>query len=193
MRFWIALLALAVCIVPASAQDLTSEYTKHDPDGDCLVIGSSVEDGEGDWSDIVCPGYGGYPYVIRYGDGRESVTYGFATDSGMATFAPFNYGNDTVEWRVRVTEATKRPVAAIQRWYLANAEGAWTTQILVVSRVGQPGDAAGACVVGYVAAGDGAPANERARVVADKAEAFDCSDDEPSVETAIAGFVPPRE
>jgi len=192
MKLLIVAVMLASAALPAMGQELTSEYTKLNQDTDCTVI-ARAEDGEGDWADLVCPGYGGYPYVIRYGDGRETVTYGFATDSGMPSFAPFNYSNGTVEWRLRVEGETKRPVAAIQRWYLADMDGKWATQILVVSRVGQPQDGSRACVVGYVAAADGAPANERARALADRAETFECGDDTVSIEPEIAEFIPPTE
>lgn len=192
MKPFIVAVALAGLALPVAAQELSSEYTRLDQSGDCLVIDKAGE-GDGDWADLVCPGYGGYPYVIRYGDGRETVTYGFATESGMTSFAPFNYSNGTVEWLVRTEGEAKRPVAAIQRWFLANGDGAWETQILVVSKVGQPEDGAQACVVGYVAASDGAPANERARELAATAESFDCGGDAVAIEDAIAEFVPPME
>lgn len=192
MKPFAIVVALAGLSLPVSAQDLRSEYTRLDQNEDCFVVARAEED-DGDWADLVCPGYAGYPYVIRYGDGRETVTYGFATGSGMTSFAPFNYSNGTVEWLVRTEGETKRPVAAIQRWFLANGDGAWATQILVVSKVGQPEDGAQACVVGYVAAGDGAPANVRARELAGYAEDFDCDLDPVSVEDAIAAFVPPLE
>lgn len=193
MKLLIAAAVLAGAALPVMGQELSSEYTRLNQDTDCTVIANSAAEGEGDWADLVCPGYGGYPYVIRYGDGRETVTYGFATDSGMPSFSPFNYSNGTVEWRVRTAGETRRPVAAIQRWYLADIDGNWATQILVVSRVGQPQDGSRACVVGYVAAADGAPANERARKLGDGAEAFECGDDTPTVEPAIAEFIAPTE
>jgi hypothetical protein len=49
--------------------------------------------GEGDWSDVVCPGVAGYSYQISNTDGREAVTYGFAQRPGMPTFGPFNYAH----------------------------------------------------------------------------------------------------
>jgi hypothetical protein len=192
MKPFVVASALAALVLPASAQDMSSEYTKLDQNEDCLVTARAGE-GDGDWADLVCPGYGGYPYVIRYGDGRETVTYGFATQSGMNSFAPFNYSNGTVEWLVRAEGDAKRPVAAIQRWFLANGDGAWETQILVVSKVGQPEEGSQACVVGYVAAADGASANERARELAGRAEEFDCDSDAVAIEDAIAEFVPPAE
>lgn len=184
----VLILLLAGLALPAAAAELTSAYTTRDNGTECSVIDQAPAD-EGDWADIVCTGVAGYPYVIRYGDGRETVTYGFAAESGMPSFGPFNYANNTVEWRLRIGEGTRRPVAAIQRWFIANTEGEWARQLLVVSRVGQP-DGGGACVVGYVATSV-AGANERARALADNAEDFDCGSDAPAVEEAVRDLVPP--
>lgn len=185
----VAVIALALLAVPASAQELTSEYTKVDQqNGGCHVIGRAAE-GDGEWADLVCPGYGNYPYVLSYGDGREQVTYGFASSGVMPSFAPFNYANDTVEWRLVTENEAKKPVAAIQRWFLADADGKWATQILVVSKVGQPDGSGEACVMGYVAAKDGAPANERARKLADRALDWECGS-EVVVEDAVREFAP---
>jgi len=180
-------LMLAGLSLPAMGAELSSAYTRLDQDKDCEVV-DKAEEGDGEWADLVCPGYEGTSYMIRYGDGRETITYGDAEESGMPSFAPFNYSNGTVEWRLNAG----RPVAAIQRWYLANEEGQWQTQILVVSKVGQAADRQ-ACVIGYVAANEGGTANERARLISNEAEAFACGTDRPVVEAAIAQFVPPAE
>ena len=175
---------------PAGAAEFSSDYTKGDQqNGGCAVIAAAPEDEGGDWADLVCPGYANYPYVISYGDGREQVTYGFASSPVMPSFGPFNYSNDTIEWRLLTEKGGKRPVAAIQRWFLADLDGKWKTQILVVSKVGQPDGSGEACVMGYVAAADGAPANERARAMADKALDWECGS-EVMVEDAIREFVP---
>lgn len=180
--------ALFAAIAPASAQTLTSDYTKVDQQKGCHVIARAAE-GDGEWADLICPGYGHYPYVLSYGDGREQITYGFASDRVMPSFAPFNYANGTIEWRLVTENKAKRPVAAIQRWYLADQDGKWATQILVVSKVGQPDGNGEACVMGYVSAADGAPANERARKIADKASDFACGS-EIIVEDAVREFAP---
>ena len=179
---------LAMLATPAAAAELSSDYTKVDQQNDCHVVARAAE-GDGEWADLVCPGYGHYPYVLRYGDGREQVTYGFASSSVMPSFAPFNYANGTVEWRLVTENEARRPVAAIQRWYLADQDGKWATQILVVSKVGQPDGSGEACVMGYVAAADGAAANERARKISDKAPDFECGS-EIIVEDAVREFVP---
>ena len=181
-------LTFALVALPASAQ-MVSEYTQYTLPDTCTRI--AVSDGEGDWADFVCPGYGGYPFVLSYTDGREAITYGFATDPGMSTFGPFNYANETIEWRIAASGITERPVAAIQRWYLADQNGEWTNEILVVSRVGQPNEG-GACVIGYV---DPAVAggNERAREIADQSAAdFTCGADTPTIEPGIEDLVPPQ-
>lgn len=185
----IRILLAAVLTLTATTAfgQVRSEYTRYDANTDCTMIDAARE--EGDWADLVCPGFGGYPFVIRATDGRESVTYGFATDSGMRTFGPFNYANGTVEWRIAVERAIARPFAAIQRWYIADTNGEWARQLLVVSRVGQP-DGGGACPVAYVATTEGA--NERAREYADSlAPDFICGSDTPTVEDGVIDIVGP--
>jgi hypothetical protein len=127
--------------------------------------------------------------VLSYGDGREQVTYGFASSSVMPSFAPFNYANDTIEWRLVTENGAKRPVAAIQRWFLADQDGKWARQILVVSKVGQPDGSGEACVMGYVEAADGAAANERARKLSERALGFECGT-EIVVEDSVREFAP---
>jgi hypothetical protein len=185
------LLAAAIFVlvaVPVSAAELTSEYTRNDPQRDCKLVKQAAA-GEGDWSDVVCPGIGGYSYLISSTDGREAVTYGFAQRPGMPTFGAFNYAHSTVEWRVGRSRGKTVPVAAIQRFYLANQNGEWKTQILVVSKVAQR-DGGGACVVGYVSANEGASANRRARELSNSAGSFRCGRDKPAVEASIRQHVP---
>lgn len=187
MRWIFMLAAIFMTAIPAHGQAGTydSVYTRLNHERDCRVVSS----GAGGATDLLCPGVGDYTYLLRSTDGRESVTYGYASRPGMATFGRFNYANGTVEWRVKKADP-RRPLAAIQRWFLADLNGKWATQILVVSKVGQPRDQK-ACVIGYVDARDGAPANVRARVLADKAANFRCGTDRPSVERGIADLVPP--
>jgi hypothetical protein len=107
----------------------------------------------------------------------------------MAGFSPFNYANGTVEWRMANANGRQTPLAAIQRWYLADANGDWGTQILVVSKVGLRGGD-GACVMGYVAANEGASANQRAREISNRAASFRCGRDKPLVERGVSHFLP---
>lgn len=183
-----AFAAFSLGATPIMAQAI-SEYTQYDLDADCSLI-SRAPDNEGEWADFVCTGHAGYPFVLRTSDGRDSVTYGFATESGMATFGRFNYANETVEWRVRLDRNTERPVAAIQRWFIADEMGDWTRQLLVVSKVGQP-DGGGACAMAYVATTEGA--NERARQLADKlVDGFECGSTAPTIEDGVREIVGDR-
>lgn len=181
-------LSLALCLAatPVSAQAI-SEYTQYDIETDCAVIERSS--GEGDFADYVCAGFANYPFFISYSDGREAVTYGFATEPGMPTFGAFNKVLPTVEWRVRMAGAAERPVAAIQRFAIADQNGDWSREVLVVSRVGQPRDG-GACVMAYVDPAEGG-GNERARQLADRlVDTFACGD-APTVEAGVEDVVPP--
>jgi hypothetical protein len=189
MKMLLAALALvSLGATPIMAQAI-SEYTRYNLDADCNLI-DRAPDNEGEWADFVCTGHAGYPFVLRSSDGRESVTYGFATESGMATFAPFNYAHETVEWRVRIDRNTERPVAAIQRWFIADQDGNWSRQLLVVSKVGQP-DGGGACAMAYVANTEGA--NERARQLADQlVDGFDCGSTAPTIEDGVREIVGER-
>lgn len=179
---------LSLLALPVAAAELASEYTRNDPQRDCRVVSQSPAN-EGSWADIVCAGVQGYSYMIRDSDGRQSVTYGTAQQSGMPTFGAFNYAHNTVEWRMGRVNGKKTPVAAIQRFYLADVNGDWKTQILVVSKVGQP-NGGGACVVGYVSANEGVRANERARALSNDAASFRCGRDKPVVEAKIRQHVP---
>lgn len=174
--------------LPVAAAELTSEYTRNDPGRDCEVVGQS-KSGEGDWSDIVCPGVKGYSYRINATDGREAVTYGYTQSPGMPTFGAFNYAHSTVEWRVGRVNGASVPLATIQRFYLADQNGEWRTQILVVSKVGQRAGG-GACVVGYVSANEGSTANQRARIISNDAASFRCGRDKPIVEAKIRQHAP---
>lgn len=180
---------LSLLALPVAAAELTSEYTRNDPAQDCENLDQPRTDYAANWADLVCPGVKGYSYQISYTDGREAVTYGYADKPGMPTFGAFNYAHSTVEWRMGRVGGKSVPVAAIQRFYLADQNGGWKTQILVVSKVGQP-NVDGACVVGYVSANEGASANERARKLSNDAPSFRCDRDKPVVEAKIRQHVP---
>lgn len=187
MKFAIAVV-LSLFALPAAAAELSSEYTRNNPQRDCRAATQSASN-PGGFVDLVCPGPSGYTYQIRETDGRQAITYGKSQRSGMPTFGAFNYAHNTVEWRMGRVNGKKAPVAAIQRFYLADVNGDWKTQILVVSKVGQPnGD--GACVIGYVSANEGARANDRARALSNDAVSFRCGRDKPVVETKIRQHVP---
>ncbi|MDT9156115.1 hypothetical protein RSW20_25600, partial [Escherichia coli] len=69
----------------------------------CSVF-AMAEEGDGDWVDMVCSGYRGYPIVIYYADARESIFYGFPPDGDLApaweSFDGFNSAGPRIEWRI---------------------------------------------------------------------------------------------
>lgn len=184
-------LLLAAMTSFAFSGDNSSEYTRLDRESDCTVIAASS--GEGDWAHYVCPGYGGYPFVIRYGDLRETITYGFATEGGMPNILPFNEAGPTIEWRMHEADGGRYPFAAIQRWFVSHPEGMDAIEeMLVVSRVGQP-DGGGACAVAFIPASGNPQANEQARKIADqRAQSFECASDRVEVDPDLTGIVAVR-
>lgn len=162
--------------VHVSAGEMTSAYSKLDLEKDCTFHQSDDQGGS-----AKCNGFGKYPVHFAEGDLRQMVEYGFITagDRGWVSFSEWNRINDTIEWRLD----SKRPVATIARWFIENiddtgsANKALEGQVLVISKVGQPGEF-DACVVGYVDAKANPNANALARQVADTLAArFRCGED----------------
>lgn len=168
----------------ASAQEMSSAYTKFDAGKTCRhTPGRDVED-YGSWR---CPGYGGLILFLSAGDQRMQVSFGrnakAAADELAAeeTFPGFNsVYSGTVEWRIeKLPDGRTRPFATILRWNVmtdadvTRGDGKSTGRRLVVTRL-NPG---GVCHVGYVDAR--APgANDAARKLADeKARGFRCGED----------------
>jgi hypothetical protein len=189
MKASITLIAIGILLPTIAFGQVRSQYTTFDAQKDCTVIGQAAE-GDGDWADLVCSGYGHYPFVIRYGDARETITYGFASQPGMDGFIPFNNAGGTIEWRVREDRGASYPFAAIQRWFVARPEGEGKDrEVLVVSRVGQPSDGGG-CVIAYVLASGDPAANEKAREIADQRAAdFKCWMDRPEIAREASDMV----
>ena len=182
----LAITASAMIMIcgPVGAAEISSAYTKIDSGEDCTVYASAGED-DGDWANLVCNGYRGYPVMIQYGDLRESLHYGFPPSGDIApdweSFGGFNSTSDTIEWRLADSGKGPVPFATIHRWMVSNAETDGETQVLVVEKVAQPGSAQG-CVVGYVVATGNPNANAQARDVADGfATEFGCGIDEPVI------------
>ncbi|MBN9243813.1 MAG: hypothetical protein J0I98_13565 [Mesorhizobium sp.] len=192
MRILVALAALASCQAgSAFAGAISSTYTDLDWKADCVTYAQAAE-GEGDWADLACSGYRGYPVMIAYDDARESVYYGFpaADMTGFwESFVAFNGSSGKVEWRVETNGDSAIPFAAIHRRSVNSGDdGAAKTDVLVVSKVGQPGGAAG-CTVGLVAASGNPQANDEARRIADeKAKAFECGKDRRLTSGAVPAF-----
>ncbi|WP_306119005.1 MULTISPECIES: hypothetical protein [unclassified Roseitalea] len=187
-RTGVAALALAAGLcaaVPALAME--SVYTRVSISAACAGIASHRVGGT--WS---CPGHAGYGVLVSEGDLRMSVFYGYVGawygEGAWESFGPFNAIGETVEWRI----ADGVPRAAILRWFIDNMnpetgapDPAIRGQVLVISRVAQPGEGKG-CVVGYVDARANADANALARQVGDDlAGSFVCRQDEPSYHGAV--------
>lgn len=179
-------LCTATCL-PALAQ-MSSEYTQLDSQNSCTVF-AQAEEGEGEWANLVCDGWRGYPITLQYGDARESVFYGYPPAGDMAptweSFASFNSVGPTVEWRLEQRGDARVPVATIHRWTVSTGEGE-EVQVLVVEKVGQPHERDG-CAMAYVMATGNPNANEKARNYADNlVHGFSCGD-QPAIDT---GSVP---
>ena len=127
-----------------------------------------------------CEGYQGIPVRVAEGDLRFLVSYGpGASDEKAAgqTLPRFNTINETLEWRMAPwLDGSERPIATILRYFLDSIDGGPGGQVLVVTRLGGPGQV---CHMGYVDALLNADANAIAREVADNgAPGFDCGRDQ---------------
>lgn len=174
---------LCAVVSAASAQELSSAYTKIDIERDCRHrAGVAVED-YGDWR---CAGGAGIPIWFGAGDQRMFVSFGArakeepAAEETLPSFNDFYKG--VIEWR----RANGKPFAVIMRWnYKLSSEREKRTtsgRVLVVTRL-PPG---AVCHVGYVDARANADANELARAIADtKAAQFQCGKDKPVVSGAV--------
>lgn len=162
------------------AGEISSAYTDVDFDQHCSTF-ESGQDGE-EFANMVCDGWRGYPVLVSAGDLRESLFYGYPPEGTLPweSFSAFNRTGPRIEWRIEVQGATSAPFATIHRWFVNtdpdNAEK--TTEVLVVSKVGQVEDRQG-CVVGLVRATGNPDANAEARKVADEsARNFVCGRDQ---------------
>ncbi len=187
----IATVLIAACAsLPARAQEKSSVYTEIKPDETCTMFAKADEDG-GDWANLVCDGWRGYPVTLQYSDLRESLFYGYPPAGDMApaweSFGGFNHAGPTIEWRLEKRGDDLLPFATIHRWFVSDPEGGEDIQILVVEKVGQPFERDG-CAVAYVMATGNPDANEKARAHADNlVEAFACGADQPAYDV---GSVP---
>lgn len=172
--------ALIWPVITHAARANDSAYTDLDLDK-CRTV---AEDEMG--ASMLCRGYDGYDVHFAESDLRQSILYG-AVDKKLEnevfeSFAVFNHVGSKIEWR---RDTGGRPFATILRWFIENVDDQAgmptkesTGQVLVISRVAQPGDGLG-CVVGYVDALSNPDANELARNVADEqAQDFACGRDE---------------
>lgn len=155
--------------VPAAAEN-SSAYTRIDLAA-CREIPPEPEDPleSGAWW---CDGYEGVPVYVSEGDLRFFVSYGpTARDelAAMTTLPSFNHIGETIEWRLT---PDGRPFATILRFFTNSGDGGPEGQVLVITKLGGPGQT---CHAGYVDARTNPDANALAREVADNGAAdFDC-------------------
>jgi hypothetical protein len=174
MRSVLTAVILVLCLASARAQ---SVYTSPDLDKDCAAV--ETDEAGGTWK---CKGFGEYPVWFSEGDARQSVFLGHVGSwyqkGAWESFGQFNHYGGTVEWLLE----NGAPVAAITRFFVQNSEDPPSKdegQVLVISKVGQPG-AGEACVVGYVDARANTEPNVLARkVAAEKVKSFKCRADTP--------------
>ncbi|MEZ2331759.1 hypothetical protein AB6802_18720 [Mesorhizobium sp. RCC_202] len=191
MRALLIPLALACFCQAAHAGDISSAYTDLDSKKDCVTY-AQAEQGDGDWANLVCSGYRGYPVLINYDDARESVYYGFPSDDMTAvweSFSAFNGSGPKVEWRVETKGDIAVPYAAIHRRSVSNPEDdKKSIDVLVVAKVAQPEQHEG-CTIGLVLATGNPQANDQARKLADeKAKTFACGKDKREVIGSVPDF-----
>ena len=191
MRALLIPLALAGFCQVAYAGDIASAYTDLDSKKDCVTY-AQAEQGDGDWANLVCSGYRGYPVLINYDDARESVYYGFPSDDMTAvweSFSAFNGSGPKVEWRVETKGDIAVPFAAIHRRSVSNPEDEKKSiDVLVVAKVAQPEQHEG-CTIGLVLATGNPQANEQARKLADeKGKTFACGKDKREVVGKVPDF-----
>ncbi len=182
MKKILSVLALAGFCHAAAAGEISSAYSDLDAEKDCAVFASAGE-GDGDWANMVCTGWRGYPVLIYSGDLRESVFYGFPPGGDLApaweSFSAFNSSGPKIEWRIETENGRAFPYAAIHRWFVSDGENPdRKIEVLVVEKVGRIDQREG-CAVGLVLATGNPKANEAARRIADeKARGFACGTDE---------------
>jgi hypothetical protein len=181
MRTTAILLAMLMPAAMATAEEIASAYTDLDPGKDCILVAAAAE-GEGDWADLICTGYRGFPVILRSADARDSAFYGFPPapdDLAWESFSAFNAVGPKVEWRIAREGNLEVPFAVIHRSRVSDPEDAERqVEVLVVEKVGQLDERQG-CAVGLVMATGNPQANETARRIADEqARTFACGADE---------------
>jgi hypothetical protein len=174
----IAPLSLFLVLLPGIAwAENTSVYTSFDLETCTQVQKPDQYVFEGAWT---CKGIKGYEIFQSGADARSFAAFG-KKDAGthcaaLKTFYSFNTALSPIEWRIK----GGKPIAAIERWSLTDADYKRTTW-LVVNALRENES----CHMHYVA-GSYPNANEAARRAADeRAEAFDCETAIPTFNSAI--------
>lgn len=175
------MISQAAFAVTAHAE-IVSAYSDLNAEKDCATFAAAAE-GDGDWGNMACSGYKGFPVILYYGDARESVFYGFPPIGDQAptweSFVAFNSAGPKIEWRIDRNGRVETPFATIHRRFVSDPENPdKNVEVLVVSKVGQYVERDG-CVVGLVLATGNPKANDTARKIADEqAASFACGADE---------------
>ncbi|MFN0193203.1 MAG: hypothetical protein ACKVP5_14700 [Aestuariivirga sp.] len=183
MNRMIPLLLFLGFLPGAALAENTSVYTPFDLKTCTQVQKPDEYVFEGAWK---CKGIEGYEIFQSGVDARSYAAFG-KKDSGthcaaLKTFSPFNTALSPIEWRLK----DGKPIAAIERWSVTDADGIRTTW-LVVNALRENES----CQAHYVA-GSYPNANEAARRAADSfAEKFDCETGIPTFDSEIG--VPPIE
>ncbi|TPI55507.1 MULTISPECIES: hypothetical protein [unclassified Mesorhizobium] len=192
MRSLVLPLVLASVCQAAHAGEISSAYTDLDWKNDCVTY-AQAGDGDGEWADLACSGYRGYPVLIAYDDARESLFYGFPPGGDMTSvwesFSGFNSSGARIEWRIETDGDKAVPFAVIHRRSISNPEDEKKpTDVLLVSKVAQM-DARDSCTVALVLATGNPAANDQARKLADeKARSFACGKDRRTVIGEVPAF-----
>jgi hypothetical protein len=167
----------------AHADGIASAYTDLDSKKDCVTY-AQAEEGDGDWAELACSGYRGYPVLIAYDDARESLFYGFPPGGDMTTvwesFSGFNSSGAKIEWRIETDGDKAVPFAVIHRRSISNPDDEKKLTEM---------DARDGCTVGLVLATGNPGANDQARKLADdKARTFACGKDRHTVIGNVPAF-----
>jgi hypothetical protein len=186
-------LGAMLAAAPAGAESISSAYTDLNTETDCTVVDAADPDEGGDWVNLVCDGYRGFPVLVDYADARESLFYGYppAGDRAWESFDAFNNVGPRIEWRLAETDGRAVPFATIHRWFVSDFDDPDAqVEVLVVAKVGRPDERQG-CAVGYVVASGNPNANVKARNIADnQVRDFVCGADQPTIDQGSV-LVPP--
>jgi hypothetical protein len=186
------LCGLLVVSTPVMAYEppdmVTSVETQLDLDAGCVFGGVATARAHRS-----CQGLGGYGVAFASEEGRVSLFFGhlgaWYLEGAWESFEAENAVSSTIEWRLVDGE----PIAAIQRWRVFHDadDPEKTGEMLVVSKVGQPGIGE-ACVTAYVDAKANDRALDMARELADTLTSdFQCRVDDPvyhGEEGLLSGF-----
>ena len=174
MRNLILTLLILGWVTQANAQQVKSVYTPINLDK-CRLIDKAKE-GDGEWAQFLCKGFGVYKLYVTEADLRFYITFN-KNDKGGQTLSPFNPIGKAMEWRLVRRGNGWTPFATIIRYYTDDSNGK-KGQVLVVSRFNY----GKTCHIAYIDALANKKANKLARFVADNmALNFNCKTHRPVI------------